>query len=76
MIKLQNIKNNGKTIQCDFLVEDCEELCHLSIDLQSKEMQYALPRGYEWCRHHLHKAYRYLLDHADCLPERHNIVWY
>ena len=22
------------------------------------------------------KAYRYLLDHADCLPERHNIVWY
>lgn len=76
MIKLRNIKKNGKEIQCDFLVEDCAEYGRLAIDIATEKAEYSIPEGYECCEHHIRKAYRYLLDNQDDLPSIRNIVWY
>ena len=76
MIRLRNIKNNGKVIQCDFLVEDSVECGRLVIDIVTERAEYTIPEGYERCEYHIRKAHRYLLDNQDDLPSIRNIVWY
>ena len=76
MIKLRNIINDGTEIRCDFLVEDCAEYGQITIDLSTKEMKYSIPANYEWCKHHISKAYDFLLNTSDNLPATRNIVWY
>lgn len=76
MIRLRNIKNDGKEIRCDFLVEDCMDYGQLIIDVATQKVEYSIPKGYEECEHHIQKAYNYLLKNKDNLPPIRNIVWY
>mgnify|MGYP000845313669 FL=1 len=78
MVKLKNIAKNNNVISCDIFPEDSVTAGYVSVDINTEEMQFDLPKGYEWCVAHAHHAKRCLLklSSESPLPNEQVVMWY
>ena len=79
MIKLKNIKINDKTIICNIIPEDCQNIGYLEINILEKNISnYSLPTGYEWCKNHIEHAKNYILNTLNknkSFPLEKTLIW-
>lgn len=79
MIKLQKIVRTNDIITCEAFVEDCAKPLNLVFDVKSGEFKsYTMPKGYEWCKSHIHHAKNYLASimKKSEIPSERTIMWY
>ena len=77
MVRLDNIHRINDRVMCNAYIEDSSEPVSLILDLDTGTVEdFQWPKGYERHWKHIGKAVYYLLNHAECLPEKHIIMWY
>lgn len=77
MIRLEKIKIKNDTVECMAFPEDSKEGCVLRYNVKTKEKDYILPKGYEYCDVHMTMACIFFRDnYENGLPETKIIMWY
>lgn len=80
MITLKNIERDGNTIMADAFPEDCKTAVRFVCHIDTWELEeYVLPKGYEYCDHHMAMAkwhLKRLLDSNEELPKERLVMWY
>jgi hypothetical protein len=79
MIRLKNIVRSSADISCDFYPEDSVVAGNMSVNMETGNVEYLLPAGYEWCMNHVHHAKKKLLEIAGSnkeYPKELIIKWY
>ena len=79
MVKLKNIVIENDIAKSEIIVEDCETIGNIEVDLfENKIKNSVLPKGYEWCKKHLEYAKDYLIEVSklkDNIPKEKTIMW-
>ena len=78
MVRLKNIRINGKTIECDIYPEDSSQAGHVVVYTDTKTLKsYTLPDGYEWCMKHVAHVKNKLTEFigSDTLPAEKVVMW-
>lgn len=76
MVKLKNITKDNGFVHFAAYVEDCKMPVSVTVNIKTKQADFELPIGYEWCDWHIFKASKYVLSNLGDLPENHTIMWY
>jgi len=79
MIKLKNIKIEGKVLECFFIPEDSREKGKLIVSIpDGKILKCEYPKGYEYCKNHIEHAIDVILEMEKKgeFPEEKLIMWY